>query len=132
MQAGDTVVMHNLSGGNPIPHLWFIVTDPDPATRLCAMVSLTTLKNDKDQTVVLHPSEHPFMTQTSSVFFSGAIVVDVQKIEARVAEGKVKPHRSCSPKLLKLLQQGMTASPFTPKKVVAFCKEALKPKQQSP
>jgi hypothetical protein len=123
MKAGDTVVMHNLTGGNPIPHLWFVVTEPDPATHLCAMVGLTTLKDDKDQTVLLNPSEHPFVTQTSAVYFSGALIVDVREIETRIAEGKVKPHKCCSSSLLKLIQQGMTSSPFTPKKVVTFCKQ---------
>ena len=134
MKAGDTVLMHNLSGGNPIPHLWFVVTEPDPSTHLCAMVSLTTLKNEKDQTVLLHPKEHPFMTQTSTVFFSGAMVVDERVIEARIAERKVTPHVCCSPQLLALLRQGITASPHTPKKVVVFCKQAAqaKPLQAKP
>ena len=122
MKAGDTVVMHNLVGGNPIAHLWFIVTEPDPISKLCAMVSLTTLKADKDQTVVLHPGEHPYIVQTSSVYFSGAIVVDARTIEARIAEGSVHPKTCCSVNVLSLLQQGVVASPFTPKKVVTFCR----------
>ena len=129
MQAGDTVIMLNLSDGNPVPHLWFVITDPDPATHLCAMVSLTTLKNDKDQTVVLHPGEHPFIMRTSTIYFSGAIVVDVRVIETRIAEGKVRSHARCSPKLLKLLQEGVAVSPFTPKKVITFCRTAFGPNE---
>ena len=125
MKVGDTVIMQNLSGGNPIPHLWFIVTEPHATTRLCVMVSLTTLKNDQDQTVVLYPAEHSYLTRTSSVYFSGALIVDVRTIEKRLEEGRIRRHECCSPKLLQLLQQGVTASPFTPKKVVTFCKEAL-------
>src|ERR1017187_7893408 len=59
MDCGDTFLMP-APGGVATPHLWIVVTQPDPQTHLCAIVSVTTLRNSKDQTVILRLGDHPF------------------------------------------------------------------------
>lgn len=124
MRSGDTLIMLTPGSANPIPHLWFVITDPDPVTYLCAMVSLTTLRGDKDRTVVLQPADHPFITHSSVVHYIGAVIVDARRITTLLKAGSIHQHNSCSAGTLKLIQQGISASPFTPKKIVDFCKRA--------
>jgi len=50
MDCGDTFLMP-APGGAATPHLWIIITQPDPITHECAIVSVTTLRNSKDQTI---------------------------------------------------------------------------------
>jgi len=52
MECGDTFLMP-APGGIATPHLWIVVTEPDPVSNLCGIVSVTTLRNSKDQTVIL-------------------------------------------------------------------------------
>ena len=116
--------MNTPGSANPIPHLWFVITDPEPATHLCAVVSLTTLRGDKDQTVVLGPSDHPYISRPSVIHYIGALIVIETRLAALVAARTVQRHVSCSAETLKLIQQGISASPYTPKKVVNFCKQS--------
>src|ERR1039457_3145863 len=51
MDCGDTFLMP-APGGIAIPHLWIVVTQPNAQTHLCAIVSVTTLRNSKDQTLM--------------------------------------------------------------------------------
>jgi len=68
MDSGDTFLMP-APGGRATPHLWIVITTPDAVTRQCAIVSVTTLRNSKDQTIILRPGDHPFTaaTQRSSM-----------------------------------------------------------------
>jgi hypothetical protein len=84
-----------------------------------------------DQTVTLGVGDHPFIRHPSAVRFSDAQFADALRLLAEVAARNAEPHRACSPELLKLVQDGILASPFTPKKIVAFCREqwGLAPKE---
>jgi hypothetical protein len=116
--------MQTPGSGNPIPHLWFIITEANSETSQCAIVSLTTLRGDKDQTVVLGRSDHSFISHPSVVHYTGARIVDMRLLVSLVAAKTIQQHRSCSPGILKLIQQGVSGSPFTPRKVVDFCRQA--------
>jgi hypothetical protein len=124
MRCGSTVVMRTPGSSSAIPHLWFVITEPDATTHLCGIVSLTTLRGNKDQTVTLGPSDHPYISHSSVVYYSGALIVDVRRLEALSNAGTLQEHEDCSPSVLKLIQQGVVASPFTPKKFVNFCRQA--------
>lgn len=124
MRSGDTLIMLTPGSSNPIPHLWFIISEPNPVSHLCAIVSLTTLRGSKDQTVILGSRDHSFISHPSAVHYIGAMLVDMRRLNALVSAGAVQRHDSCSSATLKLVQQGVMASPFTPRKVVEFCKQA--------
>lgn len=110
--------------GNPIPHLWFVITDPDPSSHLCGIVSLTSLKAGKDQTVTLGPSDHSYISHPSVVYYAGSKIVDARKLEALIGAGTIQPHDNCNPGVLKLIQSGVSASPYTARKFIQFCNEA--------
>ena len=68
MDCGDTFLMP-APGGRAVPHLWIVVTTRDAATGECAIVSVTTLRNSKDQTIILRPGDHPFIRHDSTIFY---------------------------------------------------------------
>ena len=122
MDCGDTFLMP-APGGVATPHLWIVVTQPDPQTHLCAIVSVTTLRNSKDQTVILRPGDHPFIRHDSTIFYGDAMIVDALRLESEIAAGLALVREACSKAILKLLQDGVVASPFTRPKILRFCRE---------
>src|ERR1039457_2365672 len=100
-------------GGQVTPHLWIVVTQPDPQTHLCAIASITTLRNSKDQTIILRPGDHPFIRHDSAIFYGDAMIVDARRLDAEIAAGLALRRETCSQATLKLVQDGALASPFT-------------------
>jgi hypothetical protein len=86
-------------------------------------VSVTTLRHNKDQTVTLGIADHPFIRHPSIVFYADAQIVDVRQLRADVIARVAERREACSMELLKLVQAGVSASPFTPKKILAFCRQ---------
>ena len=122
MDCGDTFLMP-APGGRVMPHLWIVVTQPDPETHLCAIVSVTTSRNSKDQTVILRPGDHPFIRHESTIFYGDAMIVNAPRLDAEIAAGLALVRESCSEQTLKLLQDGVLASPFTRPKILRFCRD---------
>ena len=122
MDCGDTFLMP-APGGIAIPHLWIVVTQPNAQTHLCAIVSVTTLRNSKDQTVILRVGDHPFIRHESAIFYGDAMIVDARPIEADIAAGLAIIREKCSIAALKLAQSGVAASPYTRPKILRFCRE---------
>jgi hypothetical protein len=112
------------TGRSGIPHLWFIITEPDPESNQCVMVSLTTLRYGKDQTVILRAGDHSFITKDSIILFSDAMLVDANSITAQINAGTIRQHDDCSPEALRLIQDGLLSSPQTPNKFLALCRRA--------
>jgi hypothetical protein len=122
MECGDTFLMP-APGGPVTPHLWIVVTQPDSQTHLCAIVSVTTLRNSKDQTIILRPGDHPFIRHDSTIFYGDAMIVDARRLDAEIAAGLALSRERCPHPTLKLVQDGVIASPFTRPKVVRFCRD---------
>ena len=113
MRCGDCVLMPT-GGPQSIPHLWFVITEPQPDEGLCVIVSLTTLRHDRDQTMLLNVGDHPFIRHASIVLYS----------DAQIAAGTIAQLEACSTRVLKLIQDGARQSPHTPKKILTFCRNA--------
>ena len=122
MDCGDTFLMP-APGGAATPHFWIVITQPDPDTHLCAIVSVTTLRNSKDQTVILRPGDHPFIRHDSTIFYGDAMIVDARRLEAEIAAGLALVREKCSAATLKLVQDGVAASPFARPKILRFCRD---------
>lgn len=122
MECGDTFLMP-APGGPATPHLWIVVTQPAPESHSCAIVSVTTLRYSKDQTIILRPGDHPFIRHDSTVFYGDAMIVDARRLDAEIAAGLALKREACSRAILKLVQDGLIASPFTRPKVLRFCRE---------
>ncbi len=98
MDCGDTFFMP-APGGAATPHLWIIVTQPDPQTHECAIVSVTTLRNSKDQTVILRVGDHPFIRHDSTIFYGDAMIVDGGGLKPRSLRAWRWFGRSAHPRL---------------------------------
>jgi hypothetical protein len=57
------------------------------------------------------------------VLYEYAQIADANHLARQVAEGLALPHDPCDAQLLKLIQQGVSASPHTPPKVERFYRE---------
>lgn len=95
------------------------------ARELFVVVGVTTLRNNCDQTVPLGKGDHPFITCDSAVFYADAQIIEEPTIAVALKNRTAQVRAACSAGLLKLVQDGVFASPFTPNKVIAFCKVAL-------
>jgi hypothetical protein len=123
MRCGDTFLMSPRS--NFELHLWIIITDVDKDSGLVAIVSLTTLRHNVDQTLILRKGDHPFVEHESAVYFTDARLAELKGIDAHVTAGTIRPHQPCSATLLKEIQQGALACDLTPHKVLLFCRRLL-------
>ena len=119
IRCGDTFLIPAPTVGRP--HLWIVITDPDPETSQCVVVSITTLRHSKDQTVILQAGEHPFIRHQSVVYYQDAQIIDARRLESEEQAGNVLRKERCQSSLLDLVQRGLIASDFTPNNVRAFC-----------
>jgi hypothetical protein len=125
MRCGETFFFTPPGSRAPVDHLWIVVTDPQPPQSLLVIVGVTTLRNNCDQTVPLKRGDHPFITCNSAVFYADAQIIEERVIIAALKNRTAQVRAACSAELLKLVQDGVFASPFTHKKVITFCRQAL-------
>src|SRR5258708_10421215 len=123
MQAGDTLLI-TLERTQSIPHLWVVVTNPDERGQLL-IVSITTLRHNVDQTVVLQRGDHPFVRHQSSVFFGDSMIVSEERLEQWRLAGVASAEEPCRADILRLIQDGVLVSDYTPRKIIAFFQRAL-------
>jgi hypothetical protein len=45
-------------------------------------------------------------------------------LEADIMAGTAQMHQPCAPLLLRLVQDGLLASPFAPRKILEYCRAA--------
>ena len=118
MEAGDCWLMMAPSSREPQPHLWVLLVNPQPDDRVL-IVSITTLRRNCDQTVILQPGDHPFVRHASSVFYGDSRIIDASRLEAEIAAGSA-PQEKLRAQLLDELRIGLTCSMYTSKKVIEF------------
>ena len=117
MHCGDTLLIPAPGTCQETPHLWIILTDPDP---LCIIVCLSTLRHGKDQTVLLRRGDHAFVNRDTTALYAFSQITDVNNLIQQVADGLAVPRERCAPAILKLMQDGILASPETPRKIQEF------------
>lgn len=94
------------------------------------MVNITTLRSHSDRTVILRKGDHPYILHDSVVSYQDAQELSVVKIQAQIDRGWPQCD-SCSDELLKKVQAGLLASPFTKKSIKAICQQAWAAKRQA-
>lgn len=115
---GDSVLLPK--PGQDIPHLWVILTEPEPGTGRAVIVNLTTKRPHSDVTVVLQPGDHPFVQHETVVNYSDARMVETRRLEAAILSGLCRRHQSLDARILKRIQDGLLKSPFTPNKIKTY------------
>ncbi len=107
---------------NKIAHLWVIATEPN-TDGVFAVVSLTSLRQAQDQTVILRKDEHPFLKHDTCVCYGLAEITGSEKLQAFMDTGLAKPHRDIEASILAEIVSGFTASDYTKKRVRDFVRD---------
>lgn len=118
MKKGDC--FHMPSPGNPIPHLWIVVSEIDSESR-CAIVNVTTLGHICDKTVILHAGDHPSIDHDSIVRYQDAMITTERAIDAAIRGKAAFRKPPCEQELLKRIVAGIGLSKDTPIEVQVFC-----------
>ncbi len=118
MKAGDTFLY-------PIPyeHLWIVVTNPNPNGEVLLVNITTAYSMDKDKvdtTVTLNSKDHQFVKDRSYVYYRAAMTKYVSDLEAEEKAGRLKTKPCCSPEILKLVRDGVSASPHCTRAIRKF------------
>ena len=103
-------------------HLWFVLTDPAPETRLVVTVALVAERGHTERTVRLQRGDHPFITHASNVDFGSAKYAPAAKLEAALASTRATLGADMSAELLARVRVGIVASSHTPNEIVAYCR----------
>ena len=109
MRAGDTYIR----AGKHVPsdpHLWVIISDPAQNRQKLVAVNLTSQRTDKEQTCVIQPGEHPFVTKESVVMYAGATVVSEAMILSAKQAGMLRFPPAVSQGLLQRIRAGAQRS----------------------
>lgn len=93
-------------------HLWVVISDPTPQSRI-AIVNFTTKRPGCDESCIVQPGEHPFFVRESVVFYARSRLQDVDSLERHLSIGNYQPREPVSTSLLRRVQDGALASPFT-------------------
>ena len=100
-------------------HLWMIVTRPDSDGRF-AVVSFTSLKGAKDQTVILRQGEHPFLKWDTCVAYALAQITTTTQLDEFLTTGEARMNTPATYKLQRLVLDGFLASDQTKNRVRTF------------
>ena len=107
---------------NETAHLWVIATEPN-ADGVFAIVSLTSLREAQDQTLILRKDEHPFLRHDTCVGYRFAEITGSEKLQGFLDTGVAKLHRDIEPSILVEILSGFSASDHTKKRVRDFVRE---------
>jgi hypothetical protein len=127
--AGQTFLFP-LNENNLTQHLWVIATEPN-SEGLFAVVSFTSLKGAKDQTVILRKTDHPFLRWDTCIAYALADIVSADDLDAYCQRGRAKMHQDVTPEILRLILDGFSASELTKNRVRGFVRdyrEAARPR----
>ena|SRR2546426_3108540 len=118
--AGAAVVLT----GHPVPqpHLWLILTDPDPETDQVVAVMVVSRRPHTDKTLTLLPGDHPFIAHESSVDYGGVKRLQTARLKAALKNGRGEVKEDVNKDLLRRVRAGLLASSRTPHHMVDYCK----------
>lgn len=111
---GQTIIMSTPQ--QRIKHLFIQVTPVSDGKAV--FVNITTAENIADATVILEPSDHPFVRKSSAVNFRLSKILDKQKILEAIDKGCVVPHEPMVDLVLERIQAGLLRSDETPRDIV--------------
>lgn len=110
-----------------LPHLFVILTEPVGNPPSAVAVNFTSQKDNSDNTVVLTEG-HAFIKKPTVVNYAAARIVNCEALENSIHDINTQTsfhhrERQCSNELLQTLREGLRKSPFTPNKVLEYCKD---------
>jgi len=122
--SGRALLLSGTAATAPSPHLWLILTDPDPNGQVLG-VMVVSVKSFSDGTVLLAAGEHPFIRHESSVEFGGAKRLKVSRLAAAAGDGRCRLLSDTSPELLRRVRAGLLVSPRTVRHIRDYARARL-------
>lgn len=117
-RAGETLVLPNPNF--EIPHLWILATDSVGEPPQTIIVAVSTKRFYKDSTVVLSPGDHPWVRHESVISYAHALIPEVRHLNEAVRRRIGELRQPCTSDVLRKVQDGLLASPRTPRRVKKF------------
>ena len=108
---GDTFLLAKAGINN---HLFIIISDPAQEPTRIVTANFTSWRADKDQSCVVEPDEHGFITHRSCVEYARNRLMDLTEYRRFLAAGDIVAHVPVEGKLLKRILAGAAVSPFIP------------------
>lgn len=100
-------------------HLYFLLNDPIDGEAV--MANFTTVSESiVDTPCVIHPGEHPFIKQESTISLDYCRIVDVPHLQRAELDGKVKRQKPVPKAILERVIDGLLKSEQTPRDVKEF------------
>lgn len=125
IHAGSSLLLYNPEF--IVPHLWFVVTEPEENSGKFVAVMLVTRRSFTDKTVVLNDDDHPFVRHLSSVHYSTANYFYLKHIQRAVQKGRCHIKEDMTDDLLQRVRDGLLDSPRTPHTIRDYCQVRFKP-----
>lgn len=122
MKAGDT--FHAQAPSSTKQHLYIVLTDPD-ANGKVVVANVTSQADGKDQSCVLQPNDHPFVTKESVINYADAILSDEALIITATRRRLFQTDVPVAPQVLGRVQQGALNSPHTERLIKETVRAAL-------
>lgn len=112
MNGGDTFINHDKQPA----HLWVVLSDPiqDPDRVICVSFSTYRGKPYEEQTCILEPGCHPFITRRTRVCFGLSEQRSAASINLLMRIHKIVAKDPIGPELLKLLRERAAGSQMIP------------------
>ena len=109
MNAGDTFLIPE-PGASLDSHLWIVLSDPSVDAERVLIANLTSFRDDKDQSCILLPDDHPIVTKKTCVNYGGIKPVRAADLERLLNAGQIKPHEPFRPDVLARIRQSAAHS----------------------
>ena len=130
IQVGDT-----FDGFDDQGHLYVVLSRPTVHDRI-AVANLTSHYAERprhnEECVIIRPEEHPWVRRVSCMFYQRANFVRYSMLDDGTHDGAVRSHPSCSPGLLRRIQEGALAAEEVGADVKAAIWDSLVSDSQTP
>jgi hypothetical protein len=125
---GDTFILPK--SAKQIEHLWIVLT-PAREDGKAVCVNVTSWKFECDQTVILGPGDHAFITKKSVIHFEDARFVQMEHVERLLTGGTdqfvCRRNYCCTHVLMDRIKDGLLKSKRTPNGIKEHCRALWKP-----
>jgi len=108
---GDTFLLANASINN---HLFIIISDPAMDAERIVVANFTSWRADKDQSCIVEPGEHSFVTRRSCVHYAEDKLIALKQYAQLLGVAAIVPQDPVTRKLLDRILDGAAISPFIP------------------
>ncbi len=118
LELGDTFLLPRDT--NKVSHLWIVITESEEMGKaVCVNVSSSS-SSFCDETVVLQPGDHPFISKKSVIRYMDAKVLDLKEVDKAIKgcfHFTCVKKEKCEHELLKKIQEGLLESQHTSKHI---------------